>query len=358
MPCKTLHLLLIIQLALLPKLFSQTSEQLRDNLYAANADGTFSLYDGNLTMYSVSNSNTIDGMDAVKMSNFGENLGLQRGTATLAIERRQSITTSDTIFFKMWNMHQKTYKLELILTGLDKPGLTGVLEDSYLSTNTDVNLNGTTNAVFTINNIAASSAENRFRVIISSPASAFAPLPVTFTKIRAYEKNSDVNVEWTVANEKNISQYQIQRSMNGLQFTSAATIASKGGNISAYKWTDISSAYGNNFYRISSVDISGHVQYSKVIKASIGSVDQPISVFPNPVINGIINLQFTNQPKGIYTIRLVNNFGQMLHVTQLKHEGGIGTQTVQVNKNVGKGNYQLKVITPDNKKINTKILMQ
>ena len=67
MPCKTLHLLLIIQLALLPQLFSQTSEQLRDNLYAANADGSFSLYDGNLTMYSVSNSNTIDGMDAVKM---------------------------------------------------------------------------------------------------------------------------------------------------------------------------------------------------------------------------------------------------------------------------------------------------
>ena len=111
MPCKTLHLLLIIQLALLPKLFSQTSEQIRDNLYSFNADGSTSLYDGNLTVYSVNNSNSIDGMDAVKMSNFGENLGLQRGTTTLAIERRQSITAADTIFFKMWNMHQRTYKL-------------------------------------------------------------------------------------------------------------------------------------------------------------------------------------------------------------------------------------------------------
>jgi hypothetical protein len=133
-------------------------------------------------------------MDAVKMSNFGENLGLQRGTTTLAIERRQSITTSDTIFFKMWNMHQRTYKLELILTGLNRPGFTGVLQDSWLNTTTAIDLNGTTNAIFTITSVAQSFAPNRFRIIISSPVSAFAPLPVTFTGLKAYEKNSNVNI--------------------------------------------------------------------------------------------------------------------------------------------------------------------
>jgi len=358
MPCKTLHLLLIIQLALLPQLFSQTSEQLRDNLYAANTDGSFSLYDGNLTMYSASNSNTIDGMDAVKMSNFGENLGLQRGTTTLAIERRQSITTSDTIFFKMWNMHQKTYKLELVLTGLNKPGLTGVLEDSYLNSKTEVNLNGTTNAVFTINNVPASAAANRFKVIISSPVQAFSPLPVTFTGIKAYQKNDDINIEWTVENEKNISQYQIQKSRNGRQFTTATTITSKDNYTSTYKWTDVSPAVGNSFYRISSVDIGGRIQYSNVVKVDVGLTNQLISVYPNPVTNGTINLQLANQPKGIYTVRLFNNFGQVLHVTQLKHDGGNSTQTIQVNKNIGKGNYQLEVISPDNRKINTKILVQ
>jgi hypothetical protein len=349
---------LIIQLALLPQLFSQTSEQLRDNLYAANADGSFSLNDGNLTMYSVSNSNTIDGMDAVKMSNFGENLGLQRGTTTLAIERRQSITTSDTIFFKMWNMRQKTYKLELVLTGLNKPGLTGVLEDSYLNNKTDVDLNGTTNVVFTVNTVAASAAANRFRVIISSPVQAFAPLPVAFTGFKAYERNSDIDIEWTVENEKNISQYQIQKSSNGRQFTTATTITSKDNYTSTYKWTDIYPAAGNSFYRISSVDISGHIQFSNIVKVGVGLTKQLISVYPNPVTNGIINLQLANQPKGIYTARLFNNFGQALHVTQLKHDGGNSTQTIQINKNISKGNYQLEVITPDNKKVNTKILIQ
>jgi hypothetical protein len=309
-------------------------------------------------MYSSTNSNSIDGMDAVKMSNFGENFGMQRGTTTLAIERRQSIATSDTIFFKMWNMRQKTYKLELILTGLNRPGFTGILEDAYLNTKTDVNLNGTTNATFSVTGIAASYAANRFRVIISSPSTAFSLLPVTFTEIKAHQKNNDMEIEWSVENEKNISQYQIQKSTNGLHFTTATTITSKGRSSSTYQWSDVSSVNGNNFYRISSIDINGHVQYSNIIKVAMSSANQSISVYPNPVVNGVINLHITNQLKGIYTARVFNNSGQILYITQLKHDGGKALQTLQLNKNIRKGNYQLEIITPDNIKTNTKIFVQ
>lgn len=356
MPCKTLHLLLILQLAIFPALFSQTSEQARANLYALDASGNAYLYDGNLTMYNVNNSNTIDGMDAVKMTNFGENFGLLRGTTTLVIERRKSISTSDTIFFKMWNMHQKTYKVELQLTGLNHPGMTGVLEDTYLNTKTNINLNGTTSSIFVINSDVASSLSTRFRIIFTTPLSA--PLPVTFTGFKAYQKSSDVNVEWSVENEKSIAQYQILRSVNGQQFSTVGTIDEKGNNASMYQWTDNSSVNGNNFYRIKSVDISGQIQYSNILKVTTGISSESISVYPNPVVSGIVNLQLGNQPKGIYTVRLYNNFGQMINTTQVKHDGGSSTQTMQVNKNLGKGNYQLEIIKPDNSKTNIKIVVQ
>ena len=358
MPGKTLQLLLILHLALLPKLFSQTNEQLRDNLYAANADGSFSLNDGNLTMYSATNSNLIDGMDAVKMSNFGENLGLQRGTTTLAIERRQSIETSDTIFFKMWNMRQKTYKLELIVTGLNKPGFTGVLEDSYLNTKTDVDLNGLTNATFDITNVPGSYAANRFRVIISSPRTAFSLLPITFTGIKAYQKNDQIDIEWSVENEKNILRYQVQKSINGMQFTTASIIPSKSNGSSSYKWTDISLTNETNFYRIAGIDINGRIEYSNVAKVATVSIGPSISVYPNPVVNGILNLQLVNQLKGIYSARIYNNFGQLIHVSQLKHDGGNATKAIQVSNSLSKGSYHLEVISPDNKKIHVKILAQ
>ncbi|MEO6453287.1 MAG: T9SS type A sorting domain-containing protein [Ginsengibacter sp.] len=358
MPRKILPLMLLIQLALIHSLFSQTSEQLRANLYAFNTNGSLSLNDGNLTMYNINNSNAVDGMDAMKMTNFGENFGLLRGAKTLAIERRQSITLADTIFFRMWNMQRKNYKIDLILTGLAQPGLSGVLEDSYLNTKSLLNLNGLNSSIFTINNDTASSASNRFRIIFSLPASAFKVLPITFTGIKAYQKNYNIDIEWTVENEKDVMQYQIEKSITGQQFTTVATIDLKGKGLSAYKWTDISSVKGNNFYRIKSVDINARIQYSSVIKVSAGIENYTISVYPNPVVNGLINIQIVNQPKGIYIARLINNYGQTVHVAEISHNGGSSTQTLQVNKNTGKGSYTLEIITPGNSKTSRKILMQ
>ncbi|MEO6328980.1 MAG: T9SS type A sorting domain-containing protein [Ginsengibacter sp.] len=358
MPCKTLHLLLIMQLALLPSIFSQTAEQVRANLYQFETNGTFSLDDGNLTMYDINNSNLIDGKDAVKMNNFGENFGLLRGITTLAIERRRHMTAADTIFFRMWNMRQKTYKLELLLTGLEYSDLTGVLEDAYLNTKTTLNLDGVNSFLFTITNDAASAAANRFTIIFSLPTSLFKLLPITFTGIKAYEENNNVNVEWSVETEKDISQFQIQKSANGQQFSTVATIDLKSTRVSSYKWTDNSSIKGNNFYRVIGQDINGKIEYSSITKVFTAIGKSSISVFPNPVINRFINIQMLDQPKGSYTARLVNNFGQVVHSAKLLHNGGSGTQSLQVNKNAGKGNYTLEIITPSNSKISSKVLLQ
>jgi hypothetical protein len=358
MPCKTLHLLLIIQLAFLSNLFSQTNEQARANLYEYY-NGVAYLDDGNLTMYNVNNSNLIDGMDAVKMTNFGENFGLERGAKTLVIERRKSISLSDTIFFKMWNMKLKTYKIDMVLSGLNAPGMTGILEDAFLNTQTVVNLNGTTSYTFDVNSTAGSYASNRFRIIFSSSQLLFAPLPVTFTGLKAFSKNNEANIKWTVENEKGISKYEVLKSINGRDFSSLGIVQSKNSSgTSEYQWIDPSIETGANFYRIKSIDINGQLQYSNIIKVNSDFNLQSVSVYPNPVTNGTINLQFTNQAKGFYSIRLINNFGQILHVSQLKHDGGNSIQTIQLNKNIIPGNYQLQVINPDNSKTNIKILMR
>src|SRR5664279_1839868 len=109
------------------------TEIIRSNLYHVETDGTTNLLDGDLTQYDASYSNAVDGMDARKMSNFSENIGMLRGTSTLVIERRHTIDNADTIFYKMWNIrHEETYQLEFIASNLDHPGLLGYLEDSYL----------------------------------------------------------------------------------------------------------------------------------------------------------------------------------------------------------------------------------
>ncbi|MDB5222829.1 MAG: type sorting protein [Chitinophagaceae bacterium] len=80
-----------------------------------------------------------------------------------------------------------------------------------------------------------------------------------------------------------------------------------------------------------------------------------ISIYPNPVTDGIITLQFSNMPQGNYNVRVVNNLGQTILTRQINHAAGSNTETIQLDKGV-KGVYHIEVIKPDASKFSTKII--
>jgi hypothetical protein len=67
-----------------------------------------------------------------------------------------------------------------------------------------------------------------------------------------------------------------------------------------------------------------------------------ISVYPNPVKNDLIHLQFSNQPPGVYKITLYNSLGQALLSKEILHTEGDSEHEVNCN-NLPKGIYQLQV---------------
>jgi len=358
MPCKSIFLWLILQALILPIAFSQTSEQLRTNLYAFNLDGTPALYDGTLTMYDPGFSNAVDDYDARKMSNFGENFGMSRGDKKLVIERRQSITATDTIFFKMWNMRPVTYKLELVSTGLNKPGLDGVLEDLYLNTRTNLDLNGITSSTFTITNEAASAAPGRFRIIFSNP-SLLDP-PVTFTEVNASQNNDNVNVQWEVENEKNIIQFDVEKGTDGSSFTTANTItaaAKNSGNI--YHWLDINPASGNHYYRIRSTSKTGSVKYSNTVMVKTAAAADGIRVYPNPLaVGSTLSVAFRNMDAGLYYLKLVNNAGAAILTRKVNYAPGATIETFKPGYQLAPGIYQLQVSKPGKAAATVKVIVE
>lgn len=219
-----------------------SGEQIRSNLYAVAADASTILLDGDLTQYAESYSNSIDGMDARKMSNFSENLGLIRATTTLVIERRHTIEVVDTIFYKLWNVQQKAYQLEFITSNLNHPGLTGYLEDNYLHTSVPINLNGGNNVNFSVNSNPASAAIYRFRIVFTTAAAGL--LPLTFTSVNASHQNNAIRVDWKTETEQNIKLYNVEKSTDGGHFTSVSGIAAKNLAINNYSWTDAIPAEG------------------------------------------------------------------------------------------------------------------
>jgi len=328
---------------------------IKSNLYIAATNGTTTLVDGDLTQYDPTFSNTLDGMDARKMSNPGEDIGMIRGTTTLVIERRHTIQNTDTIFYKIWNLSQaRSYQLEFEPTNMAQPGMTAYVEDKYLHTNTPVSLEDTSRVSFTINADPASSDIYRFRLIFTTAVGG--TLPLTFTGLKAYQHNTAINIDWNTATENNMKDYTVERSTNGSNYNNIATIKANNLPVNNYSYVDVYPANGSNYYRIMSTDINGVTKYSEIIKVNMEKGFSLMKVFPNPVINKTINLQVINEPAGQYIIRMVNNYGQEIITKQIQHPGGSSTQTITPLLTIPHGIYQLEITQPGGAKTNISVV--
>ncbi len=121
--------------------------------------------DANAVVFDVAYSNAVNGDDATKLANTGENMGILQNNKTLTIEGRQPVTSKDTIFFKIWNMQAQVYRFEFVPRNMAYQNLTANLEDSYLGSSTRLNLSDTNRIDFEVDANPASYAVNRFRIV-------------------------------------------------------------------------------------------------------------------------------------------------------------------------------------------------
>lgn len=341
------------QLPAIP-LSGTTLVYMKCNLSVLATDGTATLLDGDLAQYDPSFSNTLDGLDVRKMSNPGENIGMSRYGYVLAVERRQTIINTDTIFYKLWNLNStRNYQLAFIGYNMYQPGLIGFVKDAYLNTNTFIDLNDTTLLNFSINSNPASYDPNRFTLIFTTPANG--TLPIVFSSFKAFEENKSVSVEWQTNAAAEINQYKIERSTDGKNFSAIGQMQAKNLSNNFYNFTDDYPSAGYNYYRVASVSIDGSIKYSAVATVYISNGTAPmIKVFPNPVSGNVIHLQMINHPPGIYKIRLVNMMGKIVMTKELHHDKD-QNENIEIENYVPRGIYQLEVSGLQGRKDNVSI---
>jgi hypothetical protein len=304
---------------------------------------TENIADANAVVFDETYSNVVDGDDAIKFANDGENLGILRSSLALAIEGRQPVSSTDTIYFKMWNMQPHNYKFEFIPSNLSTQNLTAKLEDSYLNSSTVIDLSDTTVVSFVVNGNVASYAMNRFRIVFASSV----VLPVNFISIDANRKEKDVQVNWKVGNELNIHHYETEQSMDGRSFAKQGSTAATGNT--SYSYLDLNVPSGTLFYRVKSVGIAGDINYSSIVKvaAERENARPGYVVAPNPIEGLVINLWMKNQPQGRYKLRLLSTAGQEIQTYELLHSGGNSTQILRLPAGLARGTYQLEITAPD-----------
>ncbi len=205
--------------------------------------------------------------------------------------------------------------------------------------------------------ITISSQEKYFA--LGNITTAKDPLPVMFDNVKAYEKNSGVNIEWGNLTERDIAVYYVERSVNGMDYTIIGQHLPKNNrdDKASYNHFDASPMPGENFYRIKVIVKSTKIIFSKVMRIETGMLLQKLSLYPNPVISKQFNLGLAGIMEGGYNLRVINIKGQEIYQCKFSNTGAFTTQMIRLPSAVAPGVYNL-VITGSDYKENKMFIVQ
>ncbi len=331
------------------KFIATPLQALKVSLYTGPGQNDL-IADGNAAVFDQKYSDKFDRYDALKIVNSGENFGLKNNGKLLSVDARSPLYDGDTLFYNMTNLAKHNYQLRFAPVNLESIGLKATLIDKFLTTETPVSLSDSTFINVAVTSDAASSAADRFKVVFRQ----MGVLPVTITSIIATNQGADNIVYWNVANEGSISQYEIEKSKDGAKFNQIEIVKAENQIKGSYSFTDKNVNSGTNYYRVKILSVDGKVNYTQVVMVANGKQQASISVYPNPIINNVVRLQFNNQPAGIYKTKLINSAGQILLTKSINHSEN-NEETINC-ESLPMGIYQLQINKPDGKDIIIKIL--
>jgi parallel beta-helix repeat protein len=244
------------------------------NLYVVNADSSESLNDG----IAIKMEASPQVANTEKNKNFTENLAIAFDNKFYAIQNRPRPNFNDTIFISSGQMKQRNYVLEIKADELNMPNqMKAFLEDTYLRRYLPVALEGSTRYYFTVNADSASISAARFRLLFKKSA--------RFKHVFAAVKEKDIEVQWEMEDDFGIEQYEVERSLSGMDFTVMMRPSANGHQPPQLQnqWLDRTPATGTYYYRIKATGMDGRVLYSDIVKACMVENGGGMYVYPNPV---------------------------------------------------------------------------
>lgn len=172
----------------------------------------------------------------------------------------------------------------------------------------------------------------------SRPVANNSPLPVHFSLVNAKCGKSEVQLNWKTASEKNAADFAVEKSSDGRNWKTIATVKAAGQSNSEQSYSFIDRNSNGGLYKIIANDIDGRKTYSSVIKADCEDAGES-SVYPNPVADiAIVSITLPTTTK--VSLRVIDNNGRVVLQQQKIIPGG--TTRLSVNlENLPAGIYTL-----------------
>ncbi len=178
-------------------------------------------------------------------------------------------------------------------------------------------------------------------------------LPVTILNFTAsYTSANNADLDWKTTNEINASEFIIERSENGADFSPVGQVAADqngSSSVNNYTYTDNLAGVTATtvFYRLRVVDADGKYVYSKVVPIKLDQSKTAISVYPNPVVSSAtLSVYSAGTTTAVY--RLFDNAGKLVAYSNISL--GAGTNSIPIDRleSLSTGIYILQVVMNNN----------
>jgi hypothetical protein len=174
-------------------------------------------------------------------------------------------------------------------------------------------------------------------------------LPVTLKTFDATAEGNKALLNWSTTEETNSDHFDVQRSADGKNWKTLATIASHGDSkeLNNYSTVDADPLNGENLYRLHMIDRDGSSAYSSI--RNVNFKLEPVVVYPNPA-SDLISIK-TDDWEKITSIQLTDSNGRTVYKSGEKVESAI-----HVNK-LRNGIYNVRITKKNGSESNHKVVI-
>lgn len=182
-------------------------------------------------------------------------------------------------------------------------------------------------------------------------APLYAPVPASLPPVSGLTasliNNKEVQLQWELADEKNILHFEIQHSTNGRSFSAVGIVKFKlntEASKAAYTFLHTQPVSGKNYYRIKTVYLNRSAEQSVIVPIQYSTDEKDKKeavVFPNPSANGIVYFSATSSRSAQYQLYVFDLDGKLVRQKLIQ-----SNQTT-ILQQLSKGTYLFEVFKND-----------
>lgn len=174
------------------------------------------------------------------------------------------------------------------------------------------------------------------------------PLPIQLINFTASTTNRmSVTTEWVTATEFNNDRFELERSLDGVNFEHVATVRSKGNSssITNYSFEDVTPYKGTSYYRLKQVDLDGMFTVYPMVSVYLsGEINVDSYLYPNPTSSNC-SIEFNQHLNQKVVVSIHNITGQLVGYQEFYLNGIKTLELSEHTQQLGPGVYYVNITT-------------